>query len=99
EGTNCFTTLGFHFDNIHTINLGDGCTSLGTVIHEIGHAIGLPHVQNRPDRDSYVSILWNNIAQDKEKNFFRLDNVQSPWLSTAYDYESIMHYGECEFSV
>ncbi|KAF4734352.1 hypothetical protein FOZ63_025530 [Perkinsus olseni] len=103
EGTSCFTTLGYHFDNIHTINLGEGCTSLGTVIHELGHAIGLPHVQNRPDRDAYVDILWGNIVQDKEKNFFRLDSVRSPWLSavrgTVYDYESIMHYGECEFSV
>ncbi|KAF4662643.1 hypothetical protein FOZ61_002308 [Perkinsus olseni] len=118
EGSSCFTTLGYHFDNIHTINLGDGCTSLGTVIHELGHAIGLPHVQNRPvlsaqdrfrrvlmlqDRDAYVDILWGNIVQDKEKNFFRLDSVRSPWLSavrgTVYDYESIMHYGECEFSV
>jgi len=71
------------------------CTT-GSMIHEIGHALGLLHEHTRADRDQHVQVLWDNIKQDKSFNF---DINQAGTANLGeYDYDSIMHYGEYFFS-
>ena len=44
-----------------TITLGQDCYYKGVIMHEMTHAVGFFHEQNRWDRDSYVTIHWNNV--------------------------------------
>ena len=77
------------------IYLSNRC-STGTVIHEIGHALGLWHEHSRADRDNYIKINWDNIYSDK---IFAFDqHVTDGDDIGPYDYESIMHYGTHAFS-
>lgn len=78
-----------------SIMVSDGCTT-GSIIHEIGHALGLFHEHTRSDRDSYVQINWNHIVAGKDINF-KLQNTGTSDYGD-YDYGSIMHYGEYFFS-
>ena len=75
--------------------VSDNCTT-GSIIHEIGHAIGLFHEHTRPDRDNFISVNWGSIVEGKSFNFDIL-NAGVDQLG-PYDYGSIMHYGEFFFS-
>ncbi|MBK6877746.1 MAG: hypothetical protein IPG99_15155 [Ignavibacteria bacterium] len=72
-----------------TIWLTEGA-SFSTIVHEIGHAIGLDHEQQRSDRDKYVEVIEENISPGMKGNF------KIPKRSITfgeYDYRSFMHYG------
>ena len=78
------------------LEIGPGAWSRAVICHEIGHALGLVHEHQRSDRDSFVTILTNNILPGSEANFVKLANS----LNTgAYDFLSVMHYRRDAFSV
>lgn len=66
--------------------------NVGTIMHEFMHTLGFGHEHNRPDRDEYVTVYFDNI-QEQAKPYFQKYGPGSGLLSdsTPYDYTSIMH--------
>lgn len=64
------------------------------IVHELGHALGFWHEQSRSDRDAYVQIHWDRITDGHAHNF----NLEVSGSHGPYDFDSLMHYGQCSFS-
>jgi len=80
------------------VSLSGGCVHEYIVIHELMHAIGFYHEQSRYDRDQYVRVNWANIRNGRENNFRKQSSQIIQHLDEPYDYKSIMHYEEYDFS-
>jgi len=95
KGDGCNAPVGMH-PGRNRISLGKGCWDRGTILHEIGHAIGMEHEHARPDRDLYVKINMSNIDGDWDYAFDVEENIDS--LGTPYDLQSMMHYSSTAFA-
>ena len=58
--------------------------------HEIGHALGFSHEHQRPDRDNYITVIWDNISTASHGSYWIQPSNQS---LGPYDFRSVMHYG------
>jgi hypothetical protein len=92
DADGCWSYLGRQGGE-QDISITTAC-SVGAVIHEILHAIGIKHEQSRLDRDDYVLINYDNIDDSYEHNFYTSSTINFG----DYDYESIMHYHRWSFS-
>lgn len=66
------------------------------IVHEIMHAMGSYHEQSRPDRNTFVQINVANIEPGALNNF-QIAPLAAP--AGDYDFDSIMHYGQFDFSI
>ncbi|CAF1480147.1 unnamed protein product [Adineta steineri] len=103
-GQGCSAHIGYYpnYPLKMTLQKDDSanCFDSGTIQHEILHVIGFRHEHQRPDRDNYIQINYDNIDPEKHNDFAKQTwGTSAVDLKTSYDYSSIMHYGENYFSV
>jgi len=99
-GTDCISFTAMGENNLpQLIFLRPSCFFVpGVVWVEIGHAIGLWHEHQRPDRDQYVKVNTENIQADEVGNFLLLPDRIVNTYSHQYDYGSIMHFEHWSYS-
>lgn len=97
--TGCWSSVG-RIGGRQEVNLQiPGCTSkVGTAIHELMHALGFLHEQNRSDRDTYITVNWANIRSGTQANFDKASAYSTNAFGVDYDYSSVMHYSAYAFS-
>lgn len=78
--------------------VGPQCSPEG-IAHEIMHALGFIHEQNRSDRNRYIRVIENNILDHFKINFevFPRSMMKVSGI-TPFDFQSIMLYPPTAFS-
>ena len=91
--------VGYHGMDIQPLFLSSDVLKLfpiGSVHHEMLHALGFWHTNSRYDRDSFVDINWTNVPAEYRLYFLKrqIDDT----LGYPYDYYSVMHYTKNDYS-
>jgi hypothetical protein len=97
SGSGCAVTVGAptHFNG--RVEFGDGaCWDVATIVHDLGHVFGLIHEHQRPDRDAYVEIHWENLQPNTARGYEVL--VEGRSLGD-YDFDSVMHFSRSANSI
>ncbi len=94
----CWSYIGNIRRGMQILSLDTHCIYVGTILHELMHDLGFRHEQNRPDRDDYVTIKWDNIKPDSFSQDQFKKYPQGIDYGIPYDSHSIMHYGSRFFS-
>ncbi len=71
------------------------------MVHELLHCLGFFHEQSRSNRDNYIKVNCDNVEDgcgvfSSNRVNFKIEDDSTGYGS--YDFDSVMHYGQCSFS-
>jgi uncharacterized protein (TIGR03437 family) len=71
------------------------------IVHELMHALGFYHEQTRVDRNQYVEVekYCGNVKGGCMGKTYEANFKVAGFHYSYYDFDSVMHYGQCTFSV
>lgn len=104
ENNGCHTSLGFNPSN-NVMNIGTGCRNVGTIMHLLGHILGLAHVDQRPDAANFVRVNNTNInvygmassSQIDPTTTQKYKYVFTPLNGTQSKWEEVIEYFPYEY--
>ena len=73
---------------------GEPECAVSTLVHEMGHAVGLWHVQQDANANPFVDLKLNRMDPGKRSNNLAIFGTRQ---IGGYDYGSIMHYSRTNF--
>ena len=68
----CYSKVGrvfWPFPLPQSIHIGKCAHLVGHIKHEMMHTLGFYHEHSRSDRDDYIKINWENIADGRADQF------------------------------
>lgn len=89
----CFSSIG-RVGGRQIIGGASNCV-VGRLVHEIGHALGLFHEQERADYARWITIDLAAVDPELAHNYVPAVNTRD---LGPYDFGSIMHYGPSGFT-
>ena len=64
-----------------------------TVLHEFFHAFGIFHTHQRPDRDDFITVQFDNILPEWKQWYGKKHKSETSDINgIPYDARSFMHY-------
>ena len=67
------------------MKLNEGC-KIYSIVHEFLHALGFLHMHSAAERDDFVTIMWDNIREGRDKNFNKRKDTDLSMFGTSCNY-------------
>ncbi|KAG5451033.1 Astacin-like metalloprotease toxin 2 [Clonorchis sinensis] len=95
----CYATLGMITEGKNEIILNSLCRTVGQILHELAHTLGLLHEIMRPDRNDYIVLHEENIAKHYKQEFDVQPALYTHLWDRTFDFQSITLYDPFSFTM